>query len=99
MQPFIISRYSVVNCLGAGSRMVAEALRDNRSGLAPCDFETVALDTYIGRVPGLEVIKPHLAGYGKSYSGLSVDDVGPMRIFLSKKTVEGTVPRLYRPDA
>lgn len=57
MQPLLISRYSIVNCLGAGARAVAAALRDRRSGLAPCDFETVALDTYIGRVPGLEDVR------------------------------------------
>lgn len=54
MQPLAISRYSIVNCLGAGSQAIADALRDKRSGLSPCDFETVALETYIGRVRGLE---------------------------------------------
>ena len=54
MQPLAISRYSIVNCLGAGARAIEEALRDGRSGLKPCDFETVALETCIGRVPGLE---------------------------------------------
>jgi 3-oxoacyl-[acyl-carrier-protein] synthase-1 len=43
-----------VNSLGAGSAAILGALREKRSGLTPCDFETVALDTYIGRVPGLE---------------------------------------------
>lgn len=56
MQPLAISHYSVVNCLGAGSRAVADAMRDRRSGLAPCDFETVALETHIGRVHGLEAL-------------------------------------------
>ena len=65
MQPLAISHYSVVNCLGAGSRAVADAIRDRRSGLTPCDFETVALDTYIGRVPGLEEarVRPDLGVY------------------------------------
>lgn len=65
MQPLAISHYSVVNCLGAGSRAIADALRDKRSGLAPCDFETVALDTYIGRVAGLEEarVRPDLVDY------------------------------------
>ena len=65
MQPLAVSRYSIVNCLGAGSRAIADALRDKRSGLAPCDFETVALDTYIGRVPGLEEarVRPDLVDY------------------------------------
>ncbi|MGH8700793.1 MAG: beta-ketoacyl synthase N-terminal-like domain-containing protein, partial [Burkholderiales bacterium] len=57
MQPLAISHYSVVNCLGVGSRAVADALRERRSGLTPCDFETVALDTWIGRVAGLEEVR------------------------------------------
>jgi 3-oxoacyl-[acyl-carrier-protein] synthase-1 len=54
VQPLAISRYSIVNSLGAGSEAVLGALREKRSGLTPCDFETAALDTYIGRVRGLE---------------------------------------------
>jgi 3-oxoacyl-[acyl-carrier-protein] synthase-1 len=56
LQPLAITRYSIVNCLGAGARAVADALRDKRSGLAPCDFDSVALDTHIGRVRGLEAL-------------------------------------------
>jgi len=65
VQPLAISRYSIVNCLGAGSRAIADAMRGMRSGLAPCDFETVALDTHIGRVPGLEEarVRPDLVDY------------------------------------
>ncbi len=29
-------------------------LREKKSGLTPCDFDSAALDTHIGRVPGLE---------------------------------------------
>ena len=54
MQPLAISHYSIVNSLGAGARHVGAALRGKRSGLKPCDFESVELDTYIGRVAGLE---------------------------------------------
>jgi 3-oxoacyl-[acyl-carrier-protein] synthase-1 len=65
VQALAISRFSIVNCLGAGSRAVADAMRDGRSGLAPCDFETVALDTHIGRVQGLEAlpVRPDLGAY------------------------------------
>ena len=65
MQPLVISRYSIVNCLGTGSRAIADAMRDRRSGLTPCDFETVKLDTHIGRVRGLEAlpVRPDLAAY------------------------------------
>jgi 3-oxoacyl-[acyl-carrier-protein] synthase-1 len=56
MQPIAISRYSIVNCLGTGADAVGAALREGRSGLKPCDFETAALDTWIGRVPELETL-------------------------------------------
>jgi 3-oxoacyl-[acyl-carrier-protein] synthase-1 len=54
VQPLAISHYSAVNCLGRGSAALLDALRGKRSGLTRCDFETVALDTWIGRVAGLE---------------------------------------------
>jgi len=65
MQPLAISHYSIVNCLGAGSQAILNALRERRSGLTPCDFETAALDTYIGRVPGIEEarVRPDLVAY------------------------------------
>lgn len=65
MQPLAITRYSIVNSLGAGSGAIFDALRERRSGLTPCDFDTVVLDTYIGRVPGLEKarVRPDLGAY------------------------------------
>jgi 3-oxoacyl-[acyl-carrier-protein] synthase I len=65
MQPLAISRYSIVNCLGAGSQAVFDALCEKRSGLAPCDFADVKLDTWIGRVEGLEStrVRPDLNAY------------------------------------
>ena len=54
MQPLAITRYSIVNCLGAGARAVFDALCEKRSGLAPCDFEDAKLPTWIGRVAQLE---------------------------------------------
>jgi len=65
MQPLAISRYSIVNCLGNGASAVASALRARRSGLAPCDFETVTLDTWIGEVAGVDDVRvrPDLAAY------------------------------------
>jgi len=57
MQPLAISHFSIVNSLGAGSAATLGALRERRSGLAPCDFETVVLDTCIGRVSGLDEIR------------------------------------------
>jgi 3-oxoacyl-(acyl-carrier-protein) synthase len=50
----ILSHYTVVTCLGRGIEATYEALRSRRSGLRPCDFEDASLNTYIGRVEGLE---------------------------------------------
>jgi 3-oxoacyl-[acyl-carrier-protein] synthase-1 len=65
LQPLFITRYSVVNCLGAGTQAVAAGLRGRRSGLAPCDFEGVKLDTHIGRIAAVEsvVIRADLARF------------------------------------
>jgi 3-oxoacyl-[acyl-carrier-protein] synthase-1 len=54
LSPPIVTGYTGVNCLGAGVDPWWAALRERRSGLAPCDFEDVALETFIGRVPGVE---------------------------------------------
>jgi 3-oxoacyl-[acyl-carrier-protein] synthase-1 len=54
VQALVISHFSIVNSLGAGAQAVLLGLREKRSGLTPCDFDTAAIDTYIGRVPGLE---------------------------------------------
>jgi len=65
MKPLAISHFSIVNSLGAGSGAVTGALRDRRSGLTACDFETVALDTCIGQVSGLDQVRvrPDLGAY------------------------------------
>lgn len=54
MHPLVISHFSIINSLGGGADAVLLGLREKRSGLAPCDFDTAAIDTYIGRVRGLE---------------------------------------------
>ena len=54
MQPLVISRFSVVNSLGRGTESMLRALREKRSGLAPCGFETARIDTYVGPVPELD---------------------------------------------
>jgi 3-oxoacyl-[acyl-carrier-protein] synthase-1 len=57
MQPLAISRFSLVNSLGAGAAAVARALSERRSGLTTCGFETVALETWIGEVAGLDGVR------------------------------------------
>ena len=54
MQPLLISATALVSSLGAGTACTLDALREQRSGLAPCRFETVTLDTWIGAVPGVD---------------------------------------------
>lgn len=54
MKPFVISHISIANSLGIGTQATLKALQDKRSGLKPCDFETVKLDTYIGEVTELD---------------------------------------------
>jgi 3-oxoacyl-[acyl-carrier-protein] synthase-1 len=54
VQPLALSHYSLVNALGRGTASTLEALRKGVSGLRRCDFLDTALDTYIGRVEGLE---------------------------------------------
>jgi 3-oxoacyl-[acyl-carrier-protein] synthase I len=45
-----------VSALGRGIGATYEALRDQRSGLQPCDFLDVKLNAYMGRVRGLETV-------------------------------------------
>jgi 3-oxoacyl-[acyl-carrier-protein] synthase-1 len=54
MLPLMMSHYTVVTALGRGLEPTYQALRSRRSGLRPCDFEDAALNTYIGRVEGIE---------------------------------------------
>jgi 3-oxoacyl-[acyl-carrier-protein] synthase-1 len=65
VQPLLISQVSVVNCLGSGVEAMRRALREKRSGLTLCDFETASIDTYVGTVPVLDDlrVRPDLLDY------------------------------------
>jgi 3-oxoacyl-[acyl-carrier-protein] synthase-1 len=52
----LLSNYTATSCLGLGLDATWQSLQAQRSGLKPCDFETVTLKTYIGEVPGLDAI-------------------------------------------
>lgn len=54
MPPLTLTAYTLVTANGRGVGSVLRALRERRTGLKSCDFEDVALKTYIGRVEGLE---------------------------------------------
>jgi 3-oxoacyl-[acyl-carrier-protein] synthase-1 len=52
--PLLLSACTASTCLGRGLDATREALQAGRSGLAPCAFETVKLDTWIGEVAGVD---------------------------------------------
>ena len=54
MTPLLLSAYTATTCLGRGLDATRSALREGRSGLAPCAFETVQLATWIGEVSAVD---------------------------------------------
>jgi 3-oxoacyl-[acyl-carrier-protein] synthase-1 len=50
----LLSAYTLTTCLGRGLDATREALQQERSGLKPCRFETVELDTWIGEVADVD---------------------------------------------
>ncbi len=50
MQPLFLNRYAIASSSGIGLDSTAQALGEMRSGLAPCTFETVRLDTFVGQI-------------------------------------------------
>ncbi|CAG9203802.1 3-oxoacyl-(acyl-carrier-protein) synthase-1 [Paraburkholderia tropica] len=65
MNPLLVSHFTATSCLGHGLDAMLDALRERRSGLAPCDFERADLDTWIGAVRDLDAveIRADLAAY------------------------------------
>ena len=50
MNPISLSAYTLTTCLGRGLDATRAALAKELSGLAPCGFESVQLDTWVGEV-------------------------------------------------
>jgi 3-oxoacyl-[acyl-carrier-protein] synthase-1 len=65
MLPLPISHYTATSCLGAGLAATLAALQQERSGLSSCDFETVSIETQIGKVAGVDavVLPAHLSAF------------------------------------
>lgn len=57
MTPLAVRHFTATSCLGRGLQATLDSLRAQRSGLAPCAFETVTLETYIGEVPGVDEVR------------------------------------------
>jgi 3-oxoacyl-[acyl-carrier-protein] synthase I len=45
------THYTITNALGNGNEATWDAIEQNRTGLAPCKFETADIATYIGQIP------------------------------------------------
>ena len=54
MSPLLLRNFTASSALGRGLEAMLAALRAGRSGLSPCSFETVALDTWVGAVAGVD---------------------------------------------
>lgn len=54
MIPLKISDYTITNSLGPGKEASLQGLKTGLSGLSACDFPHAELETWIGRVEGLE---------------------------------------------
>jgi 3-oxoacyl-[acyl-carrier-protein] synthase-1 len=65
MTPLAVSDFTLTTALGAGRARTLEALRAQRSGLAPARFLDVELPTWIGAVDGLDgvALPPGMADY------------------------------------
>lgn len=56
--PLLVSGLSIVSALGAGLEAHVGAVREGRSALAPCTFETLPIAAWSGDVAGLEAPLP-----------------------------------------
>jgi 3-oxoacyl-[acyl-carrier-protein] synthase-1 len=54
LNPLLISHFTATSCIGRGLHETLAALRQRKSGLKPCDFDTVDLPTWIGEVAGVD---------------------------------------------
>ena len=57
MTPLVLRHFTATSCIGRGLQPTLESLRGQRSGLQPCAFETVTLDTHVGEVPGVDAVR------------------------------------------
>ncbi|WP_306605259.1 beta-ketoacyl-[acyl-carrier-protein] synthase family protein [Azonexus sp.] len=54
MTPFVLSSFTATTCLGRGLAATRQVLQQGHSGLQPCNFESVNLDTWIGEVTAVD---------------------------------------------
>ena len=56
MSPLVLRSFTATSAIGRGLDATLASLRAQRSGLAPCRFETVSLDTAVGEVAGVDAV-------------------------------------------
>jgi 3-oxoacyl-[acyl-carrier-protein] synthase-1 len=54
LKPLLLSHFTATSCIGTGLSATFNSLRIQASGLKQCDFDTVDLDTWIGRVDAVD---------------------------------------------
>jgi 3-oxoacyl-[acyl-carrier-protein] synthase I len=54
MIPLQLTRFTAVSAMGRGLAETLDTLDQERSGLAPCAFETVDIETHVGEVVGVD---------------------------------------------
>lgn len=57
VQPIVITACTAASALGRGLAATRAALQEGRSGLAPCRFETVELETHVGEIGDLDSVR------------------------------------------
>ena len=65
LYPLWLSHYTATSGIGRGLQQTLAALRQRRSGLRPCTFDTVDLPTFVGEVVGVDPVQlpPQLADF------------------------------------
>jgi len=54
MKPLLLKNFTATSCIGNGAAATLESLRQQRSGLNICEFETVDIETHVGEVSGVD---------------------------------------------
>ena len=80
MKPLHFSHFTATSCIGHGLQQTLQAIYEQRSGLKPCNFDTVDLATCVGEVAGVDAVQipARLADYNcrnnrLAYLGLQQD--------------------------
>src|SRR5438876_9599715 len=54
MKALALTSFTATSCIGRGVEATLAALRERRTGLERCAFETVTLDAFVGEVAGVD---------------------------------------------